>query len=126
MRLEAILWTGVTVYFIAIGVIYLLVGGDTTGVVLLLSATGLGGLVAGWTWDWSRRHHARIEDRADTDASDLTGIVGVYPTASLRPLALAIGVSAMVLGVPLGSWMSMIGVAVVASQVLLLTRDTDT
>ncbi len=126
MRVEAILWTGVTVYFVVIGVIYLLVGGDTTGVSLLLMATGLGGLVAGWTWDWSRTHDERVEDRADVDASDLTGIVGVYPTASLRPLALALGVTAMVLGIPLGSWMSMIGVAVVASQVLLLTRDTDT
>ena len=126
MRLEAILWTGVTVYFVAIGTLYLLVGGDTTGVALLLSATGLGGLVAGWTWDWSRHHDERVEDRAEVDASDMTGVVGVYPTASLRPLALAIGVSAMVLGIPLGSWMSMIGVAVVASQVLLLTRDTDT
>ncbi|MGB3734132.1 MAG: cytochrome c oxidase subunit 4 [Ilumatobacter sp.] len=126
MRVEAILWTGVTVYFVVIGVIYLLVGGDTTGVSLLLMATGLGGLVAGWTWDWSRQHDERVEDRADVDASDLTGIVGVYPTASLRPLALAIGTTLTVLGVPLGSWMSMIGVAVVASQVLLLTRDTDT
>ncbi len=126
MRVEAILWTGVTVYFVVIGVIYLLVGGDTTGVSLLLMATGLGGLVAGWTWDWSRQHDERVEDRADVDASDLTGIVGVYPTASLRPLALAIGTTLTVLGVPLGSWMSMIGVAIVASQVLLLTRDTDT
>ena len=126
MRLEAILWTGVSVYFVGIGVIYLLVGGDTAGVALLLSATGLGGLVAGWTWDWSRKHGKRIEDRAEVDASDQTGIVGVYPTASLRPLALAFGVSAMVLGVALGSWMSMIGLAVVASQLLLLTRDTDT
>lgn len=126
MRVEAILWTGVTLYFVVIGVIYLLVGGDTTGVSLLLMATGLGGLVAGWTWDWSRTHDDRVEDRADVDASDLTGIVGVYPTASLRPLALAIGTTAMVLGIPLGSWMSMIGLAIVASQVLLLTRDTDT
>ncbi len=126
MRLEAILWTGVTVYFGAIGVIYLALGGDTAGVTILLCAAGLGGLIAGWTWDWKRRHGERIADRGDTDAADLTGIVGVYPTASLRPLALALGVTALALGIVLGSWMSMIGIAVVASQVLLLTRDTDT
>ena len=33
---------------------------------------------------------------------------------------------AIALGVPLGSWMSMGGVAIVASQILLLVRDTDT
>jgi hypothetical protein len=93
---------------------------------VLLMATGLGGLVAGWTWDWSRRHDDRIVDRADTDASDRTGIVGVYPTASLRPVALAVGVTAVFVGIPLGSWMSMGGLAIVASQVLLLVRDLDT
>jgi hypothetical protein len=126
MRLEAILWTGVTVYFVAIGVIYVLVGGEPTGVSLLLMGAALGGLVAGWTWDWSRQHDERVVDRGDVDASDLTGFVGVYPTASLRPVALAIGVTAIVVGIPLGSWMSMIGLALVASQVVLLTRDTDT
>jgi hypothetical protein len=126
VRLEAILWTGVGAYFLLIGVIYLAVGGDTAGVVLLFAAMGLGGLVAGWTWEWTRRHAPRIVDRADADASDETGIVGVYPTASLRPIALALGASGLVLGIAIGSWLSMIGFAVIASQVLLLVRDTDT
>jgi hypothetical protein len=126
VRLEAILWTAVSVYFLSIGAIYFAVGGDTAGVVLLFAAMGLGGLIAGWTWEWTRRHAPRIVDRADTDASDELGIVGVYPIASLRPLALAMGTSAMVLGIAIGSWLSMIGIAAVASQVLLLVRDTDT
>lgn len=126
MRVEAILWTGVVVFYVVTGIAYALVGGDPAGVTVLLAGSGLGGIVAGWTWDWSRKHDQRVEDRADVDASDLTGIVGVYPTASLRPIALAVGVTATVLGIPLGSWMSMIGIAIVASQVLLLTRDTDT
>ena len=126
MKLEAILWTGVTVFYIAIGLIYLAVGGDPAGVTILFAAAGLGGLVAGWTWDWGRRHGQRVEDRGDVDASDLTGVVGVYPTASLRPIALAIGVTAIAIGVPLGSWISMAGVAFTASQVLLLVRDSDT
>ena len=126
MRLEAILWTGVTVFYVVIGLIYLAVGGDPAGVTILLAASGLGGLIAGWTWDWGRRHGARVEDHADVDASDLTGVVGVYPTASLRPIALAIGVTAMAIGVPLGSWISMGGLAITASQVLLLVRDSDT
>lgn len=126
MRIEAILWTGVAVFYAVIGLLYFAVGGDPAGVALLLIATGLGGLVAGWTWDWTRRHGERVENRADVDAIDSTGVVGVYPTASLRPLALALGVTAVFVGIPLGSWMSMVGVAIVASQVLLLTRDTDT
>jgi len=126
VRVEAILWTAVTAYFAAIGLIYLSVGGDATGVALLLIATGLGGLVAGWTWHWTRRHDQRVEDRGDVDAIDNTGVVGVYPTASLRPIALAAGTTAVLVGVAIGSWLSMIGIAIVTSQLLLLTHDSDT
>jgi len=126
MRTETILWAGVTVYYAVIGLIYMFVSDDPIGVSLLLFATGLGGLVAGWTWDWGRRHGERVEDRGDTDASDATGIVGVYPTESLRPVALAVGSTALLLGIPLGSWLSMIGFTILASQVMLLVRDLDT
>lgn len=126
MRVETILWIGVTVYFAVIGVIYMFVSNDPIGTALLLTVTGFGGLVAGWCWDWGRRHGERIEDRGDTDASDATGIVGVYPTESLRPVSLAVGTTALVAGIPVGSWLSMIGLAIIASQVMLLVRDTDT
>ncbi|NOX30833.1 MAG: hypothetical protein GXP35_12425 [Actinobacteria bacterium] len=125
MKVEALLWTGVTVYFLAIGLIYLAVGGDPAGIVALLMASGLGGLIAGFAWHFGRRYGTRVEDLQDSDAPDATGVVGVYPTASLRPIALAFGTTLLVLGVPIGSWMSMIGAAIVASQVLLLVHDTD-
>lgn len=126
MRLETILWAGVAVYFAVIGLIYLLVSDDPIGTTVLFSAAVFGGLVAGWSWRWGRLHGTRIEDRGDTDASDSTGIVGVYPTESLRPVALAIGSTLLLVGVPLGSWLSVIGFAIIASQVILLVRDMDT
>ena len=126
MRLETLLWSGVTVYFTAIGVAYMFLSDDPVGTSVLLFATGLGGLVAGWSWNWGRQHGERIEDQGDADASDATGIVGVYPTESLRPVALAVGSTALLLGIPLGSWLSFVGVAIVASQVMLLVRDLDT
>jgi hypothetical protein len=126
VKIEFLLWAGVTVHFAAVGVLYGLVGDDPAGTALLLIAAGLGGLVAGWTWDWRRQHQLdRPEDRVDADAVDETGLVGVYPTASLRPLALAVGMTATVLGVVVGSWMFIAGAAIVASQVALLVRDAD-
>ena len=125
MKVEAILWSGVTLYFLFIGVVYLAVGGDPAGIVALFMASGLGGLIAGFAWNFGRRHGTRVEDLSDSDAPDATGVVGVYPTASLRPVALAFGTTLLVLGVPVGSWMSMIGAAIIASQVLLLIHDTD-
>jgi hypothetical protein len=126
VKVEILLWAGVTVHFAWVGVLYGFVGDDPAGTALVLVATGLGGLVAGWLWDWRRRHRAlRPEDRDDADAPDGIGVVGVYPTASLRPLALATGMTATVLGVVVGSWMAIAGIAIIASQVALLVRDAD-
>jgi hypothetical protein len=126
MKIEVVLWAGVTIHFAWIGVLYAFVGDDPAGTALLLIAAGLGGLVAGWLWHWRRRHGVRRpEDRVDADAADGIGVVGVYPTASLRPLALATGMTATVLGIVVGSWMAIAGIAIIASQVALLVRDAD-
>jgi hypothetical protein len=126
MRTELTVWSGVVVFYAVIGGIYWLVDGDAAGASLLLMGTFLAGLVAGWIWDWRRHHaHPRPQDRVDADAADEAGIVGVFPMASLRPLALGVGMTAMALGIVLGSWMTIAGVFIVASQVALLTRDAD-
>jgi hypothetical protein len=126
MKIEVLLWAGVTIHFTWVGVLYAFIGDDPAGATLLVMAAGLGGLVAGWLWA-RRRHHLvpRPEDLGEADAPDGTGVVGVYPTASLRPLALATGITAAVLGVVVGSWMAIVGVAIIASQVGLLVRDAD-
>ena len=128
MRIELVIWSLVVAYYALLGAIYWIVGGDPAGATLLLMGTFLGGLVAGWIWDWRRRNRRAIPrpaDRVDADAADETGIVGVFPTASLRPLALGLGITAAALGVVLGSWMLFAGIGIIASQVALLTRDAD-
>lgn len=125
MRLESVLWAGVTVYFVAVAVLYAAVGGDAGGGVPLGAAALAGGLVAGWSWRWRRRYGTRGADRTDADAGDEPGVVGVYTTASLRPIGLATGMVAIVLGIPVGTWMVLAGLAIVASQVALMVRDAD-
>jgi hypothetical protein len=44
VRLELILWIGVTVHFAWIGVLYAFIGDDPAGAALLIIAAGLGGL----------------------------------------------------------------------------------
>jgi len=126
VRLQLLHWVGVTVYFAGIGLIYLAVGGEAAGLALLFLASAFGGLVAGWLWSQDREG-SRLDpqDDVDADAPDAVGVVGVYPTASLRPLAVAVGMTGTVLGIVVGSWMTMAGLAIVASQVALLVRDLD-
>ena len=103
------------------------VSDDPVGSSILLIASGFGGLIAGWTWDWGRRHGDRPEDRLDADhRRRASGRSACIPTQSLRPFTLAVGATASGAGIPLGSWMSMGGLAIVMSQVFLLVRDLDT
>lgn len=125
MRLESVLWAGVTLYFVVVSLLYAAVGGDAGGGIPLGMAALAGGLVAGWSWRWRRRYGQRGADRVEADAGAEPGVVGTYTSASLRPLGLATGMSAIVLGVPVGNWMVLAGIAIVASQVALLVRDAD-
>ncbi len=125
MRLEAILWTLAAAYFAGIGALYVVLSGDPAGTTALLAAAACGGLVAGWLWHWNRHHAPRAEDRSDAEASDETGVVAAAPSASIRPLGVAVGMAATVLGVAVGLWLSILGVALLAAQVALLVRDAD-
>ena len=87
-------------FYVVIGVLYFLVGGDPAGVTILLMATGLGGLIVGGRGTGDVVTVERVEDDPDSDAADSTGVVGVYPTESLRPVALAVGATALLAGIP--------------------------
>lgn len=123
MKLETLLWVSVTAYYAVLAVIYALVGGTSEGVVILVGAAAFGGLVAGWSWQWMRRNPARSSD-VDGGVDDDPEI-GIFPTSSLRPLGVAVGITATIVGVAVGSWMVAAGLALLSSQVALIVRDTD-
>ncbi|CAN5664992.1 hypothetical protein BH24ACT5_BH24ACT5_07160 [soil metagenome] len=127
MKVELAFWLGGAAYFFVIAAIYAATGGDSPGIVLLILTAALGGLVAGWIFAWRRKQSdpTRAQDRPEADADDDTGPVGTYPSASLRPLALGGAISIAAMGVVVGSWLTIIGVAIVASQVALLVRDAE-
>lgn len=125
MKHSAILWSLCLAYFFVLGVIYQIVSGEAGGTVLLLFAAAFGGLIAGWLWHASRAPVAYPEDDPVADAGDATGVVGVFTSESIRPLGIAAGMSAVFLGVAVGLWMSVAGVAILVSQVALVTWDTD-
>jgi hypothetical protein len=125
VRLSRLIWIGGVVHFAFFTVVYAIVADDAAGLTLFTAGIAFAGLVAGATWVWWRRHGDLASDRADADASEESGPVGVFAAASLRPLALGAGMTGIVLGVVIGVWMTLVGLAIVASQVALLVRDTD-
>jgi hypothetical protein len=119
------IWFGGVVHFAFFAVVYAIVADESAGLTLFVAGVAFAGLVAGWTWVWWRRHGDLPSDLPEVDASDEAGPVGVFAAASLRPLALGVGMTGIVLGVVIGVWMTLVGLAIVASQVALLVRDVD-
>ena len=125
MNLSRRIWFGGVVHFVFFTLVYAIVADESAGLTLFAAGIVFAGLVAGWTSVWWRRHGDLAADLPDADGSDAAGPVGVFTAASLRPLALGAGMTGVVLGVVLGVWMTLVGLAIVASQVALLVRDTD-
>jgi hypothetical protein len=119
------IWLGGVVHFAFFVVVYAIVADEFAGLTLFAAGIAFAGLVAGWTWVWWRRHGDLPSDVPEADASDEAGPVGVFAAASLRPLVLGVGMTGIVLGVVIGVWMTLVGLAIVASQVALLVRDVD-
>lgn len=125
MRLSRLIWLGGVVHFAFFATVYAIVADDAAGLTLFTAGIAFAALVAGWTALWWRRHGDLSADVAEANASDEAGPVGVFASASLRPLALGVGMTGIVLGVVIGVWMLLVGIAIVASQVALLVRDVD-
>jgi hypothetical protein len=125
VRLARMIWIGGAAHFTFFAIVYALVDDEAAGVTLFAAGIAFTGLIAGWTWWWWRRNGDLMSDRPDADAGDDAGPVGVFAAASLRPLALGVGMTGIVLGVVIGTWMTLVGLAIVVSQVALLVRDVD-
>ena len=125
VKIETMLWGGVTAYFAVYRRDLRRCRWQRRRRDRAHVAAAFGGLVAGWSWRWSRRHPLRPSDRDEGDAIDDVGPTGIYPAASLRPLGVAAGMTIGALGVVLGSWMLAAGAALLASQVGLIVRDRD-
>ncbi len=125
MRLSRLIWLGGAVHFAFFATVYAIVGDDAAGLTLLTAGVAFSALVAAWTALWWRTHGDLSSDDVAADAADAAGPVGVFTAASLRPLVLGVGMTGIVLGVVLGVWMLLVGIAIVVSQVALLVRDVD-
>lgn len=110
MKAEAILWTGAAAYYAIAAIIYLVVSGDATGTVLFGVAALFGASAGGWAWRWRRKVGDRAEDIADAVMADYAGEIGYFPSSSLWPLGLALGMTAMLYALIFGWWFLLVGV----------------
>ena len=116
VRIEALFLLGIAVFFGIVGVIYWFWAYEQGGNDDARWEPPLLGFVPGsyYLW-WSRRMKPRPEDRTDASVEDGGGVIGSFPTSSIWPFVLGMGLFLIVLSLVFGIWLLAPGFALVIS-----------
>ena len=100
MRVEALIFLGLTVFFMIAAIVYGVLAGtkEPVGIVGFALSAGLSFIIGSFLWFSSRRlEDIRPEDNADADVADGAGDLGFFSPGSYWPFGLAF--AAAVLGI---------------------------
>jgi Cytochrome c oxidase subunit IV len=118
VRMEGVIFTILTVFFIIVTPIYWYLSHDPTGTTALVLTFGLSALVSFYLLYTSRKVYPRPEDRLDGDIEEMAGEYGFFSPHSWWPLACAGSAAVVVLGLVFAWWLFIIGVALGAMAVV--------
>lgn len=118
MRMEGVIFTILTVFFIIVTPIYWYLSHDPTGTTALVLTFGLSALVSFYLLYTSRKVYPRPEDRLDGEIEEMAGEYGFFSPHSWWPLACAGSAAVVVLGLVFAWWLFIIGVAMGAMAVV--------
>ncbi|WP_026877196.1 cytochrome c oxidase subunit 4 [Jiangella gansuensis] len=114
MKVEAMIFIVVTLFFAVVTPTYWVLSRDPTGTTTLALTFGLGGMIAFYFALVSRRIPPRPEDRADAEVEELAGEYGFYSPHSWWPLAAGAAAAVVFLGLVFAWFIFIIGVALAA------------
>lgn len=117
MKVEALLFAGVAVFFGGTAVLYGLWSNDPAGTAALVVAFAMAALVSFFCAVQYRRKGRRPQDRTDAEVADGAGPVEFFPDQSPWPVVTALGFAVAATGVVYGLWLFLIGVGVLARGV---------
>ena len=118
MKIEALVFIVVTIFFAVVTPLYWFVSKDPTGTTALAVTFGLGAMIAFYFTLVSRRIRPRPEDRLDAEIEEAAGEFGFYSPHSWWPLAASLAVSVVFLGLVFAWFIFVIGLALVAIAVI--------
>ncbi|MEV4677453.1 MULTISPECIES: cytochrome c oxidase subunit 4 [Actinomadura] len=116
MRVQAFMFYGCAVFFLATDVVYWLWSKDWTGTTALGLAVGLAGLIGFYVHFTIRRLERAnagplFEDDPQGEIADAAGELGFFSPHSWWPLWVALSATAVALGIVFGWWLVILGVA---------------
>ncbi|SDS13365.1 cytochrome c oxidase subunit 4 [Microlunatus soli] len=108
MKVEAWIFTILTVFFLIVTPSYWLVTHETTGTAALTLTFFLSLMITGYLTLISRRIDARPEDKQEGEIVEGAGEVGFFSPHSIWPLLCALTLALVMVGLVLGWWMVII------------------
>jgi hypothetical protein len=114
MKIEAMIFAIVTVFFAIVTPVYWFLSKDPAGTTTLTVTFGFGGMIAFYFMLVSRRIRPRPEDRSDAEIQDFAGEYGFYAPNSWWPLAAATAVGVVFIGLVFAWFVFIIGIALAA------------
>jgi hypothetical protein len=118
VKVEGLVFSVMTVFFLATTPIYWFMSEDPTGTTALTLTFGLSALVSFYLLYTSRKVHPRPEDRKDAEIEEMAGEYGFYSPHSWWPLACAGSAAIVFLGLVFAWWLFIVGVALGTAAVL--------
>lgn len=112
MKAEYITILAVGVFFALISPIYWFMSEDPTGTTALLMTFLLCALLGFYLSVVAKQIPERPEDREDGEIADGAGEQGFFPPYSWWPLACALALAVVVMGVVIGWWLFIIGIGI--------------
>ena len=105
------LFSGLSVFYVIMAVIYYYVGGEAVGITGMILASCLAGMVGFYVWFTQKRIGQAIpSDNDSAEIADDAGELGFYSPHSWWPLPVALSATAMGLGLIIGWWFTLIAV----------------
>ncbi len=135
MKTEAKLLIGVGAFFSITDILYwfwgyhYLAGNNSSGPeqsgTVMLVGTVLLGMVPGlyYLW-WSRHMRPRPEDRVDATIEEGSGVIGTFPSSSIWPFVLGMGVFLIALAAVFGIWLLVPAFSLVFSAAIGYTAES--
>jgi hypothetical protein len=118
MKVEAIVFGGVALFFATSAALYGWWSAEPAGTAALVVAFLMAALVAFFCAVQYRRKGRRPQDRTEAEVSDGAGPLEFFPAESWWPVVTALGFAVLCTGVVYGLWLFLIGAGVLARGVL--------
>ena len=118
------LFTGLSIFYVLMAIVYYAVGGEAVGITGMTLAACLAGMVGFYLWFTQKRIGFDIpSDNLDAEIADDAGELGFYSPHSWWPLPVALSMCALTLSLIIGWWLTVISLgALVISIIGMVTE----